>query len=153
MDGADPSNLSQCIAPARHLPARLGFELTTIMCKQSKNFLGWERNTKIANKSNQDINLIIYHQPMQVSESVPYPPLETTAERESKIQKGDHPPQQAMLLANSREVFELPCKDYYLTIFTVRPDGSRVFHVRNRLVRKSQNCDFLQAERNKKKKK
>jgi hypothetical protein len=118
-----------------------------------KAFLGWERKTKIVNKSDLDIKVIISHQPvteivgtnMQVSLTVPCTPLEAAAGRESKTHKGNRQPQQGVVLAHTREVFELPWKEYYLTIFTERTDGSRVYHEKDRLVRSSQNWEFLPA--------
>jgi hypothetical protein len=122
-----------------------------------KNTLGLARNTKIANKSDQKITVIISYQAITVRTKVqagvsilPYTSLDSklgaTLKREDEIQKGEHPPQQSVVLPNSREAFELPWKDFYLTILTERMDGSCLIHEKNRMVRSSQNWIFLQTD-------
>jgi hypothetical protein len=120
-----------------------------------KNSLRLVCKTKIENKSDQSIKLIISYQPMTVTVrskveagvSVPFPWVEATATlgREHEIQKGEHPHQEAVLLPNSREPFELPWRNYYLIIFTERMDGACVIH-ENRLVRSSQDWVFEQSD-------
>jgi hypothetical protein len=119
-----------------------------------KNTLGLERKTKIKNKSDQEINLIISYQQMAVTVrtkveagvSVPYTSIEASAGREQEIQKGGHPHQEAVVLPNCHEVFELPWSGYYLTISTLQMDGTCVIHEKNRLVRSSQNWEFVQSD-------
>lgn len=55
-------------------------------------------------------------------------------------------PQEAGVLPNSScEAFEMPWKNYCLSILTEQMDASCVLHEKkNELVHSSQNCDFLQ---------
>jgi hypothetical protein len=136
------------------IPIKFGSSAKKSTVGKMKDALGLERKTKIENKSDQSIKLIISYQPMTVTVrtkveagvSVPIISVEATAGREHEIQKGEHPPQEAVLLPGSRETFELPWKNYYLTIFTQRMDGACVIHEKNILVRSYQNWEFVQND-------
>jgi hypothetical protein len=112
------------------------------------------QKAKIENKSDQKIKVIVSYQPMTVTVrtkmeagvTVPYTSVEATVGREHEIQKGMHPSQEAVVLPSSCEAFELPWKNYYLTILTEQMDGSRVIHEKKRLFRSSQNWEFVQSD-------
>jgi hypothetical protein len=108
------------------------------------------RITKIYNRSNEKIKVVVSDQPTAVSicnkhkarTSIPYDHVGANGES----QQGNNRIQEAVLLPNSRGLFELPWKNFYLTILIKREDGVCIIHERNRLVRCSQNYEFLQSD-------
>jgi len=125
----------------------------------SQNPMRWvnvENKTKITNKSYRDIEVFISHQEVEITFSAKgelcigfcyVAKADGSFELTKKI--APRKPEGTVIVAGSTETFQLPQKDYYLTIMSSDPSKGAVVHEFNRRVLSKENWTFEQKDLNK----
>ena len=121
-----------------------------------KRWVGLENKTKITNKSDRDIEVFISHQEVEITFSAKgelcigfcyVAKLGCGITETKKI--SPRKPEWTSIRAGETETFQLPQKDYHLTILSSDPSRGVVVHEFNRRVLSKENWLFEQKDLNK----